>query len=99
MKQSGIPSQPTLAMTLIVWVDAETLGDTGWSDLEEMQADAEKEPPIMNTVGFVMADTPTHVAVTDSIGENDCGHVTKIPKPMIIFQSTLERSSTYEQYA
>ena len=84
-----LENQSLPALTLIVWIDAETLGDTGWSDLEEMRISAAEEPPIMNTVGFVLADEATHIAVTDSLGDKDCGHVTKIPKPMIISQKEI----------
>ena len=72
-----------ISLVKVTWVDAETIGDTGWSDLEEMRLAAVQEPPIMHTVGFILYDSPTHVAVTDSIGLKDCGHMTKIPKAMI----------------
>ena len=79
--QPKTPSETSLVK--VTWVDAETIGDTGWSDLEEMRLVAVQEPPIMQTVGFVLYDSPTHIAVTDSIGLKDCGHMTKIPKTMI----------------
>tara|TARA_R100000008_G_C3581481_1_gene168845 strand:- start:190 stop:465 length:276 start_codon:yes stop_codon:yes gene_type:complete len=67
----------------IWWVDAETLGDTGWMDLTEAMESAKVEPPIMQTVGFVLVDHEDYVAITDSLGDKECGHVTKIPKVMI----------------
>lgn len=65
------------------WVDAETSGDCGWMDLTEALTDAILPPPIMRTVGYLLADEDEHIALTDSLGTEECGHVTKIPKKMI----------------
>jgi hypothetical protein len=65
------------------WVDAETSGDNGWMDLTEALADAILPAPIMRTVGFLIADEENHIAVTDSLGTEECGSVTKIPRKMI----------------
>lgn len=65
------------------WVDAETFGDSGWNDLTEAMESAKVAPPIMQTVGFVLVETEDYVALTDSLGDKECGHVTKIPRSMI----------------
>jgi hypothetical protein len=75
-------------MVRVVWVDAETIGDNGWQELDEVQASIETPPPLMKTVGFLLGihtidGQMTHVSVTDSIGDKECGHVTKIPMCMI----------------
>jgi hypothetical protein len=72
-----------MIIAVVKWIDAETIGDSGWQDLEEMNEKSTAEPPIMQTVGFVMGDYSTHITITDSLGELECGHVTKIPVEMI----------------
>ena len=67
----------------ILWIDAETIGDSGWQDLEEIKESIEAEPPVMTTVGFLLGEYPTHITVTDSLGTKECGHLTKIPRDMI----------------
>jgi|2_EtaG_2_1085320.scaffolds.fasta_scaffold00402_17 hypothetical protein len=72
-----------MKMIRVTWVDAETIGDSGWQDLSDIQHIKEVTPPVMKTIGFVLGDFDTHITITDSIGEKECGHVTKIPKEMI----------------
>ena len=72
-----------MEMIRITWVDAETIGDSGWQDLSDIQDIKEIKPPVMETIGFVLGDFETHITITDSIGDKECGHVTKIPKEMI----------------
>tara|TARA_R110000824_G_scaffold149522_1_gene319833 strand:+ start:24 stop:281 length:258 start_codon:yes stop_codon:yes gene_type:complete len=67
----------------VLWVDAETIGDTGWLDLTEALESAKVPPPIMRTVGYVLVDTIDYIAITDSLGTKECGHVTKVPRSMI----------------
>ena len=67
----------------VIWVDAETVGDCNWQDIEEIKVIAKQNPPIMQTVGFVLHQSETHVSIVDSLGEEDCGHLTKIPNSMI----------------
>jgi hypothetical protein len=67
----------------ITWQDAETFGDTSWITLEEANEVASKAPPTMKSVGFVLYDDDSYIAITDSVGPNETGHVTKIPKSMI----------------
>ncbi len=71
-------------MWKVTWVDAQTTGDSSWSDLEEMKEEALTSPPVIVTLGFVLHDCDTHVALTETIGPEECGHVTKIPKGMIL---------------
>tara|TARA_R110000737_G_scaffold242413_2_gene253674 strand:+ start:577 stop:834 length:258 start_codon:yes stop_codon:yes gene_type:complete len=67
----------------VVWVDAETIGDSGWQDIADIHQIKECKPPIMSTVGFVLGEYDTHITITDSVGDKECGHVTKIPTSMI----------------
>jgi hypothetical protein len=78
-------------VVVIKWVDAVTEGGVGWSDLDETMTSAETAPPIMATVGIILHSCPTHVSVTDSKGEAECGHMTKIPREMIKDISKLTR--------
>ena len=78
----------------IFWVDAETLGDSGWMDLTEAMESAKVPPPIMRSVGFVLVDHEDFIAITDAVGAKECGHVTKIPTHMIQRRTTLIEEDT-----
>jgi hypothetical protein len=67
----------------VIWVDAETVGDCNWQDFNEIKLIAKNDPPLMQSVGFVLHDCESHISIVDSVGEEDCGHLTKIPKKMI----------------
>ena len=73
----------------IFWIDAETFGDTGWMDLTEAKEAANMAPPVMRSVGYVLVSNDDWVAITDAIGDKECGHVTKIPVYMIQRRTTL----------
>lgn len=67
----------------VIWIDAETIGDSGWQDFIEISLILDTTPPIMSTVGFLLGEYSTHLTLTDSLGDKECGHVTKIPREMI----------------
>ncbi|QDP48635.1 MAG: hypothetical protein Unbinned97contig1000_20 [Prokaryotic dsDNA virus sp.] len=67
----------------IEWVDAETIGDNSWQELESAIEYSKNDPPVMTTIGFLLHECDTHLSVTESIGSQECGHVTKIPTGMI----------------
>ena len=75
----------------ITWVDAETIGDASWQQLDDVKDSIETEPPFMITVGFVLGSYDTHITLTDSLGTRECGHLTKIPRDMIKETSVLVR--------
>tara|TARA_Y100001963_G_C6517992_1_gene325259 strand:+ start:197 stop:463 length:267 start_codon:yes stop_codon:yes gene_type:complete len=72
-----------MEIILIKWIDAETTGDTAWQNLGEVMTDATKAPPVMTTVGFLLHDCETHVAVVDTYGPEDCSMMHRIPREMI----------------
>ena len=74
----------------IKWIDAETVGDCNWQDIEEIKEMSKKNPPVMESVGFVLYESDSHISIIDSHGEDVCGHLTRIPKGMIINASYLE---------
>ena len=92
-------SMPQIDMQIILikWVDAETTGDTAWQNLEEIKTDAIKPPPIMTTVGFLVHDCETHMAVVDTYGPEDCSMMHRIPKEMIksVTQIYLQEEDQY----
>ena len=73
----------------IVCQDAETYGDSGWLSIEEAKEQAAKAPPLMRSVGYVLYEDNNYIAITDSIGAEETGHVTKIPKSMVMSRSIL----------
>ena len=82
-------TEKTMKIVMIKWVDAETTGDTAWQNLEEVKAEAIKTPPLMTTVGFLVHDCDTHIAVVDTYGPEDCSMMHRIPKEMVRSVSNL----------
>jgi len=78
----------------VFWVDAETIGDTGWIGLTEAMESARIAPPVMRSVGFLLIDHEDYIAITDAIGDKECGHVTKIPINMIKRRTNLLEEDT-----
>ena len=74
----------TFPMSRVIWIDAMTIGDCNWGDLEEMMEDALTSPPTIVTIGFVLHECDSHISLTETIGPAECGHMTKIPKGMIV---------------
>lgn len=68
---------------LVDWVDAITSAEPGWVAYEDAIKEAETPPPLMKTIGFVLNDNEEYIALTDSVGDNEFGQVTKIPRSMI----------------
>lgn len=65
---------------LIEWLDAASAGDSGWQDKSEMLEFAKADPPKMRTVGFLVHEAPTHYAVMETFGPDECSGVTIVPK-------------------
>ena len=59
----------------IRWEDAETFGDATWQDPDAAMRFAKTKPPIMSTVGHVIYNCHNWVAVTDTIGTEECSAV------------------------
>jgi len=78
----------------IFWTDAETIGDTGWMPLTEGVQSAKVPPPLMRTVGYVLVDHEDFISITDSLGDQECGHITKIPIHMIQRKTNLYEEDT-----
>jgi len=68
----------------ILWKDAQSFGGPEWVDHTEAYEWAHRTPPTMKTVGFVLKETEEWISITDSVGPNECGGVTTIPKVMIL---------------
>ena len=79
---------------LIEWVDAVTVGDSSWQTYNDL--DLESSPPLMKTVGTCLYQCDTHVCLTDTIGPEECGHMTKIPCKMIVRAVVLEEETKEE---
>jgi len=67
----------------IEWEDAITSAEPGWTPFDDAIKEAGNPPPLMNTVGFCLYEDDAYIALTDSIGDNECGQLTKIPRAMI----------------
>ena len=73
-----------MEMIHIVWTDAVTSSEAGWTTKEEAMATATSSPPKMETIGFVLHENKEWISLTDSVGGDEFGQITKIPKSMII---------------
>ncbi|MCP4742924.1 MAG: hypothetical protein GY871_11975 [Actinomycetales bacterium] len=79
-------------MVEIVWVDASTHGGPGWVDLEDAVAFAEEPVPVMRTIGYLFHELPGPdgwVVITDTLGDDECAAVHKIPNGMVIERNIL----------
>ncbi len=76
----------------IWWHDAETCGGPGWVDKEDAINYIDGELPTIKSIGYLCAVTDTHYAITDNVGYNQVGGITKIPKGMVIEMHNLERT-------
>lgn len=77
-----------MSLVRVKWIDASTHGGPGWVDLEDALAFAQEPAPIMNTVGYFLHrdECPTYgcLVITDTLGDEECASVHKIPNRMII---------------
>jgi hypothetical protein len=73
----------------IQWTDAVTSAEPGWTTKDDAMASAISEPPQMTSVGFVLHENNKWISLSDSVGDDEFGQVTKIPKAMIISIVTL----------
>ena len=76
-------------MIKVEWIDAETSGDVSWQNLEETRVEAAKPPPTMSTIGWLLYESSTHIALVDTVGSEDCSMMHKIPRVMITAISKL----------
>lgn len=77
----------------IKWTDAVTSAEAGWTTKEDALTTAASPLPIMHTVGFVLHHDDNQIAITDSVGDDEFGQVTKIPMSMIIEYDYLRRKN------
>jgi|TARA_B100001093_G_scaffold41775_2_gene35550 hypothetical protein len=73
----------------IKWIDASSHGGPGWVSHEEAENFSLESPPVMSTVGFVIYETDSYMVLTDTIGEEECSSIHKIPKVMILERTNL----------
>lgn len=68
----------------VTWVDAMTIGGSGWIEKDEAKANAKEPLPMMLTVGFVLHNDEEQISLTSTIGPGETAQVNKIPKRMIV---------------
>jgi hypothetical protein len=78
-------------MIWIKWTDAVTSAEAGWTTKDDALATASSPLPIMYTIGYVLHHDDNHIAITDSVGDDEFGQVTKIPMSMILEYDYLRR--------
>lgn len=68
----------------VLWIDAITIGGSGWTEKDEAKAQAKEPLPMMLTVGFVLHNDDEQISLTSTIGPHETAQVNKIPKRMIV---------------
>lgn len=70
------------AIVFIEWLDALSSSDNAWRPQSVLEA---QQPCRVETVGFLMANEPTHYTVAGSLTEDgDAGNDITIPKGMVL---------------
>jgi len=72
------------------WVDAQTTGGSEWMESEETKAVAKSKLPCMYSVGYLIHEDETQVAIVSMLGPSESSQVHKIPQSMIIMRRTLD---------
>ena len=85
-----------MRMAWIKWTDAITSSEAGWTSREDALMTASSALPIMYTIGYVLHNDESHIALTDSVGDDEFGQVTKIPKSMILEYDYLRKENDEE---
>jgi len=69
---------------VVIWLDAETLGDGGWYSIKNLEKTLDGELPTVISIGFIVEETKSYIALVDTVA-NDCvGVINKIPWGMIV---------------
>lgn len=70
----------------IEWLDSETYG-TGepWQDRREAHKSAKRPPGVIDSAGFVLHDSETHIEISQSVSSNQVSGTTlKVVKQQIL---------------
>ena len=80
-------------MVKVRWIDASSHGGPGWVDLDDAMEFAQQPAPIMETVGHIIHEVNDpqlgYVVLTDTLGDQECASVHKIPYVMIVERTSL----------
>ena len=66
------------------------MAGAGWTEKDEAMEVATSCLPVMSTVGWCIHHCRSHIALTDSWGDNEYGQVTKIPMGNVVVLWELE---------
>jgi hypothetical protein len=67
----------------VIWVDAIEVGDIGWNDPDESISEAQKDCPIVHSVGYIIFESDSHISLIRSWHSDGYSSVEKIPKGFI----------------
>jgi len=74
----------------IHWVDAQTTGGSEWMDSEETKVVAKSKLPCMYSIGYLIHEDETQIAIVSMLGPNESSQVHKIPQSMIIMRRLID---------
>ena len=74
----------------ITWLDAETIGDGGWLELEECMREMLTPLPTVISIGYVLCRNKQCITIADTISSDCVGVINRIPLGMIV---SIERLS------
>ena len=77
---------PPPVLAEVHWYDAEEEGEPGWNDYKKMKTYAKKACPLMHSVGYVVFENESHIALVSTLSEDhtNCSTCEKIPRGMIV---------------
>lgn len=77
------------------WIDAEACEDDRWCPLDEAKKYSSDTLKESRSVGYLLADEPTHIAIATSDGVDQIGTIWKIPRGCIVAVSRLIDGGPY----
>lgn len=67
----------------VIWIDALEAGNVGWNDPEEVISYAQEDCPLVHSVGYVVFESDSHIALIRAWHSDGYSSVEKIPKGFI----------------
>lgn len=67
----------------VIWIDAIEEGEMGWNDPDDSVAIASSDCPVVHSVGYVVFESDSHIALIRAWHSDGYSSVEKIPRGFI----------------